>query len=217
VAKVWRFELVSLETYTGQEGISHVHYQTDVPVLGSEPSAATVLNAILNHFSSSGHNLSVWALCMYSNAKLTQARVREEVEPNSGDVPAVAQEALSIVGSLGSAGTSHLPSGLAMWQHYGTDAAVRSGRGGTHQPHIANVATLDDTGHFLSTTAVWTNSVALGVKIADVIDNVFSETGDLKPGIYSRTRRARQVDPWFFDLTSAAPSTRPRWLTRRAE
>lgn len=217
VANIWRFELESLETYTGQTGLSHVHYRTDVPVLGSEPSAATVLNLVLNHFSTSGHNMLKWANCMYSSAKLTNARVREEVTPGSGDIPEVAAEALSIVGTLGAAGSSHLPSGVCMWQHYSTNAAVRSGRGGTHMPHISNVATLDDTGHWLSSTAVWTNALALGVSIKDKLDNVFDSTGDINPGVYSRTRRLRDLDPFFFELTAVVPSSRPRFLRRREE
>lgn len=206
---------MSEDTYTGEQGISHVHYQTDVPIAGSEPSASSVLGFILSHFSSTGHNLSKWTACMYSSAKLTEARVRQEVETGSGDVPGSAVELLNLPGTLGAAGTSHLPSALSMWQHYTTSVAARYGRGGTHMPHISNVAVLADNGDFLTTTAVWTNALALGVSIADQINDVFSTTGDVKPIVYSRTRRDRGLSPFTFNLAGAVPSQKARWLRRR--
>jgi hypothetical protein len=215
MANIWRWELISEDEDGNQEGVSHVHYQTDVPVAGSEPSAAAILDHILDHFSSSGHNMTKWTNAMYSDTRLTQARVRQEVEPGSGDIPEVASEDLSLPGTLSIGTGAQAPSGLALWLKYGTSAAIRSARGGTHIPGGMSVLTLDSGGTWDSGTTYWTNVNTLAASILDKIDNVFDTTGDINPGVYSRTRRARGFEPFFFELESVTPDENPRWLRRR--
>lgn len=216
MAKVYRFELLFEDTDNGQEELAHVHYQTDVPIAGSEPSAAEVLDHIMDHYSSSGHNMNKWLNAAYNVCQLTECRVREEVQPGSGDVPAEAAESVGLPGNLSMAGGSHTPSGLSVWQAFRTGAAIRSARGGTHIPGPFNVAALDTVGKWSTGTGFWTAVVALAASIEDKLDNVFQTTGDINPGVYSRTRRARGFDPFFFELDEVIPSTEPRWLRRRS-
>lgn len=217
MAKIYRFEMHYTDTDNAEDGISTVHYQTDVPVAGTEPSASTVLNLILNHFSSSGHNCSKWTGAMYNSAVLTKAVVREEVEPASGDVPATAEELLSLPGTFSIGTGVQCPSGLCVWLRYGTGVALRSARGGTHAPGAMSVLTLNQTGQWDQTTGWWTGILALSASIKDKLDNVFASTGDINPGVYSRTRRARGFSPFFFELDNVTPDIDPRWLRRRAQ
>lgn len=215
MAKIWRFELQSHDDDGGQDEVSHVHYQTDVPLAGTEPSASTVLNLILNHFSSSSHNMTKWTNAMYSQTRLTRAVVRSEVEPGSGDIPETAEEVLSLPGTLSIGTGVQLPSGMCTWLKYDTGVAIRGGRGGTHLPGGMSALVLDSTGRFDTSLTYWTNVNACAASILDKLDNVFSSTGDINPGVYSRTRRARGFSPFFFELEHVTPDRDPRWLRRR--
>lgn len=214
MSNVWRFELIGTVTASGVQFMSHVHYRTDVPVAGSEPSADAVLDHILDHYSSSGHNLSDWTKLVGSNAKLTLARVRQEVDPSGSDVPAVSEELLNLTGQLTPTGDLP-PTPLCAWLRFRTAVASRSFRGGTHAPPVPSVTPFTADGALdLSTGQYATDILALAAKILDKLDNVFDTTGDINPGIYSRTRRARG-ESFFEELTSVTPSTQWRWLRRR--
>lgn len=208
-------ELSGINFDNGSEFMSTVHYQTDVPVAASEPSADTVLEKLIDHYSTSADALQKWTNCMYSSAQLTRIAVREEVQPGSGDIPEVADQTLSLTGTLGAIGGDHLPSAMCVWIALGTGTGIRSGRGGTHPPLGQNASLLDAVGRWDTSTVYWTNVLALAASIKDKLDNVFATTGDINPGIYSRVRRARGLSPFFFELTTAVPSPEPRWLRRR--
>lgn len=214
MATIWRFELVTLHTPSGQEGVSHVHYKTDVPALGTEPDAAEVLDIILDHFSSSGHNCSKWTAVMDGESSVLLARVREEVLDGSGDIPQVASEDINIAGTLSGAGSAQLPVALCAWIRYSTGVATRSARGGTHSPFLGVTTIMSSSGTW-TTGTWWTNMGLLSDSILDPIDNVFQTTGDVNPGVYSRTRRNRGQSPYFWQLTETSVSLQPRWLRRR--
>ena len=216
MATVWRFELTSLDTTSGKDGLTHVHYQTDVPVASSEPSAATVLDQILQHYSSTGHNMSDWQGIMRNSTKLTKARVIEEVTPNSGELADTAEEALNVVGTRGTISGDHLPNEMCFWLAFKSDVASRSARGGTHLPSIIDASELNSIGEWDTGYVNATAMTSLINKIKDDLNDVFASTGDILPIIYSRTRRARSQSPYTFDLKSIVPSSKPRWLRRRA-
>lgn len=215
MSKIWRFELTSRNADSDELGLSHVHYQTDLGTGDSEPSANTVLGLILTHFSSSGHNMVKWANAMRNDVELTRAALRQEVDPNSDDIPEVAEELFNISGTLGTPGTDVLPGAMCVWHRFRTGSASRSSRGGTHAPGTTAATDLDTGGQWQSGTTHWTAQLALAASIlAPVID--FGTFGsDLLPVVYSRTRRSRSLTPYTFQLTSVTPSVRPRWLRRR--
>jgi hypothetical protein len=218
MANVYRFELTSVDTTSGKEGLTHVHYQTSLAVGDSETSAADLLDEILQHYSSSGHNMSVWQGVMRNSTKLTKARLVEEVAPGSGDLADVAEESLNVVGTRGTISGDHLPAEMCLWFGFKSDVASRSARGGTHLPSIIDASELNSTGlwdtGYVNAAAV----IALADAIKDDINDVFGTTGtsDINPVIYSRTRRSRGQSPYTFDLKSVIRSDKPRWLRRRA-
>lgn len=215
MAKIWRFELEGTDDISGAVFMSHVHYRTDVPILGSEPSAPDVLDMVLGHYSSATHNCSYFTNVMSDAGRLTEARVREEVADPGVDIPEAASEPLSLPGTLGTPGTDALPTAMCVWFAFGTGNAIRSGRGGTHSPPTDAAARLNGSGRWDDSTGYWTNIGILGDRIKDPLSDVFGEGGDINPGVYSRTRRRRGLDPFFFETTSVVPSVRPRWLRRR--
>lgn len=217
MSKVWRFTLKSVDTTSGKEGLTHVHYQTDVPVGEGEPSADTVLDEILQHYSSSGHNMSVWQGIMRNSTKLTEARVYEEVAPGSGDLPGVSVESLNVVGTRGTISGDHLPNEMCLWLGFKSDVAGRSARGGTHVPSIIDASELNSTGLWDTGYVNAVAMIALADAIKDDLQDVFSATGDILPVIYSRTRRGRGLTPFTFDLKTVTRSDRPRWVRRRGD
>lgn len=214
MAKVYRFTLSGVNTYNGAEYEFGLHYQTDVPALGSEPSAGTVLTQIRQHFSSSGTNLSKLRAAIPSSHSLLKTWVREEVQPGSGDVPAFAEQAETGFGALASSGTDILPGAMAVWHQMKTGNAIRSGRGGTHVPGSVLPADLSEDGHWAVGTTHWTAHLALAAAFLDKLEDVFGGTGDINPVVYSRTRRARG-ESFAFELEAVTPLTQVRWLRSR--
>lgn len=216
MAKIYRIEWHTTVDTFPVDAVTSMHYQTDVPLLGSEPSAEAVLSHVLDHFSNSGHNCEKFRATFYGPVKLVNVVCREEVANPGEDIPDVAQEAIDLSGT-GSITGDRLPVPTCVWINCTTGAATRSGRGGFHLPPILNPVLLTSSGSWDPATSHWTtNILPFCTAVYDVIDNVFDTTGDIKPIIYSRTRRARALDPFTFDLTNAVPSTRVRWLRRRA-
>lgn len=214
MANIFRYVVTVEHPASGTLCQSTVHYRTDVPLLGSEPSSEDLLDEIDQHFSTSARNMNHWRNVMSSELRVVKSAVREEVTPGSGDVPAVAENTYSLAGLISSAGES-LPIALCPWIKMNTGQAIRSARGGTHAPPALFNFLLDTDRLWDTGTGWWTSMEALATKVADSIDNVFSETGDINPGIYSRTRRQRGQSPFFFELTGAAATRKPRWLRRR--
>jgi len=215
VATVYRFALEGVNLIDSSEWVCGMHYQTDVAALEDEPGPSTVLDAILDHFSSSGHNLTDWTNVMTTSSKITRAYVRSEPAPGGQEVPVTAQEALNLPGTFGALSGNALPSEMCVWIAFGSAAATRSGRGGTHTPGPYGTGQIDATSKWNFTGTFGSNLNTLAGKIHDQIGNVFEGTGDLNPVVYSRTRRARGFTPYTFRIETAIVSPDPRWLRRR--
>lgn len=195
--------------------VSSLHYQTDVPIAGSEPSPQTVLDKLDEHFSTSGKNMGLWRALLNNGAKLVETRLYEEVDPLSDDAPAGVLNPYDLAGTSGSLGSDVLPVELCVYISLTTAKLGRSYRGGVHTPPMSDPADLSNTGLVDTGRPIYTAYGALGTAIVDVLDDVFSTTGDIKPIIYSRTRRSRGLS-FSEDITAARVNTKARWLRRRA-
>lgn len=214
MAKTWRFTVGGvLGGGIAADWDITQHWQTDVGVGGSEPSAAVMLDKILSHYSSSGHNLSKLAAVLDTGCAIKHASVYERVSPGSGDVPSAAAEELSLSGTL-TASSDRSPSGIATWIKFTTAKVGRSFRGGTHVPGSFQPADFDGSGFWQSGTTFWTNVLALAAAMKDTINDIDVAGTDLNPVIYSHVRAARGEDPTE-QVTAATPSTHPRWVRSR--
>jgi len=216
VSKIWHFTIEGVNTWTGAEWKCGVHYQTDVPIAGSEPSAAAILDHIMDHYSSSGHNLSKWTGAFPSSSTFTRCAVRERLESTDTSPPEVAEESVALSGSIASSGSDILPGALAVWLKFTTNVALRSARGGTHTQGSALPGDLSTGGLWQTGTTFWTAQNTLAASILDKIDNVFDTTGDINPGVYSQTRRDRGQSH-FWELTGVEPQQQIRWLRSRMD
>lgn len=220
MANIWRWTVEGTDAAGQQLWQSTMHYQTDMDAASTEPDAATVLAKLVNHYGSggNGNGMERWLVTIPPPVKLTHARVYQELAPGSTSVPGTADMAFTLSGQAAS-GTYLEPFALCPWIAFKTGLASRSSRGGTHlAPSVASYS-LAAGGLYDTTTAWWSAIVALAGYQKDVLQAVFNGTifgaGDLKPVIYSRTRRGRNQTPFTFQITSAIPSSKPRFVRRR--
>lgn len=219
MSDIYRFEVVTTSSASGQQMISSVHYQTDKALGDPEPSATKVLDELVNHFGSTSTNLSIWRACATSLCSFVECRVREEVEYWNGEIGVTASKAIGQTGSLGTAGANATPDGLAFWIGLKADLASKSARGGVHLPGPWPASLLDTDGRWLTGTGgTFAAAQTLGAKIVDPLNDVFGiggALGDILPVIYSETRRRRGQTPYTFQITQSRVSPEPRWLRRR--
>lgn len=214
MAKVWRYSVIFTEGLNGALCIANVHYQTDVPLVGSEPSADEVLEQIDQHYSSTGRNVLKWRNVADNNTELVETRVYEEVDPGSGDAPEGASFVHNLAGTTGSYTTDVLPPEMCAYISLRTGKLGRSFRGGTHTPPITHPSDLDGNGKLQSGTGFFIGCQDLRDAIIDKLEDVFSTTGDINPIIYSRTRRSRGLS-FAEELSGGLVRTNPRWIRRR--
>lgn len=213
MAKVYRYSVTAMDR--GVQCVANLHYQTDVPIAGSEPSPETVLTQLDQHFSSSGTNMSKWLALMQNGAQLVESRVYEEVDPASDDAPTGARQDYALGGTQGALGSDALPVELCAYISLTTSKLGRSFRGGVHSFPLPSNSLLSGTGTLDTSSGAYVNYTNMATLIVDVLDDVFGTTGDIKPIIYSRTRRARG-ESFSEDITGSRVRTDLRWLRRRA-
>lgn len=205
MAKVYRFQYEG-HWDDGVQVITGLHYQTDVPPLGSEPNAADLLAGI------DGHLRTAFLAMHHSSFVVDSAELREEVDPASGAVPAAASLAVN-TGGVFSGGTIALPDALCAIIKLRTDAALRSARGYmaiTSPRQTANLSTSRQwTGTFL--TALQNFAALLD---DDISAGSFAPTV-LHPVVYSRTRRGLQLSPYTFKIVEGIVRTVPSWRRSR--
>lgn len=218
MSKIMRFTLSGVDTYNGSEWQSQVTYQTDVAAVGGgEGPLSDRLDDILEHFSSSGQNLSYWRATTYTSVSFTDAELREQVDPNSDEVGEAVHKALALAGSLSGPGVDVMPSAACVWLTYSTAAASRSARGGTHLPPAISAAQLTSAGEWDPASTAYVAAIALAAKILDPIHDYDVGGSDILPVVYSETRRQRAQEPFTFQLTAVTPRTQVRWLRSRMQ
>lgn len=212
MARIWRFRLHGF--YNGTQDVVHtLHFQTDVPVLGSEPSAATVLSELENHFNDSSVPFSVFRNTAPTNCVYDEASVEEVLPPGSTDAPLGSRNTHALAG-IRSVGDGKVPQPACGYWLLRTDKLGRSFRGGVHTAPIIASAALDASG-MISLASTWGSFFDAGTaKLKDSLEDVFSSTGDINAVIYSRTRHARGLSHTE-KITDCVASTRPRFLRTR--
>ena len=186
---------------------STFHYQTDVSVSGSEPSTADVLDGVDSLLT------TAYRAMLPTPYQLTQLKLRQEVTPGSGDVPLSRVKVKNVAGTL-AVSPQDLPVSVCGLISRTTDAAIRAGRGHVFTPPIRSSSYLSG-GALLTSGALWTAMQAFAALLDDSFDLGAVNPTHVNPVIYSRARNARGQDPFTFEVTGAAASSRVRWLDSR--
>lgn len=213
MSKVYRYSVKFRDR--GVDCVSSLHYQTDVPLSGNEPSPEDVLTQIDQHFSSSGTNMSKWVGLAHTGAVLVETRLYEEVDDPGSTPPTGAVHTYALPGTAQALAADAPPVELCIYISLTTAKLGRSFRGGVHTPPVYSAAMFNSIGQVDTVPSDYAKYTALGTAIVDVLDDVFATTGDIKPVIYSRTRRARGQS-FAEDVTAFQVRPQFRWLRRRA-
>jgi hypothetical protein len=217
MSRVWRAEWGGDNSSAGLQWMFTLHYQTDLALGEGEPAGSEVVSELLNHWGGTPTNMSILTGVTESPNVFRFLRVREEIDPTSGDVPLQAEIPLSLPGTLTMSG-DRLPIEVCMWVKCTTDTASRSSRGGFHLPPMLNPVFLDGGGQWDAASIAAPPFSTLTAKVPDVLDDVFGPIGaegSLRPIIYSATRRARGFSPYTFDITQARIRQHAAWLRTR--
>lgn len=205
MSKIYRFSYFG-HFDDGVQVVTGFHYKVVPPPAGSDPAAVDVLDGI------DGHYRSTFVAVMDSRIMVDSAELREEVTPYSGEVPAAASKVVNTPGGLGGTGKV-LPDALTMIVKLRTDAALRSARGYMALPGPSSTS-------YLSASRQWTGAYLTAVQaFAALLDDEI-EFGAVTPShgrpvVYSRTRHARQLDPYTFDVVEGVPRLTPSWRRSR--
>src|SRR5689334_19118304 len=121
MAKVWRWTVGGTDASGAQDWNSTMHYQTDLDVGTDEPSAEALLAEIIEHYGAGGdgEGMERWRVTIPPSVKLTFARVYEELDPASTDLPGSAEHAFALAGEAAT-GTDIEPFALCPWIKFTT-------------------------------------------------------------------------------------------------
>src|SRR5215204_582242 len=214
MSRVYRYIIHCRKGTTNEDMISHVTYQTDVPIGLDEPSPETVLTKLNEHYSTSGTDMVAIRNLLDNSSKLVRTLVSQEVAPGSPDAPATHEANFNLNGLGGAVPTDALPVPVCMYLAFKTGTAARYARGGTHTPATVFPSALNGNGAYDESGSYWTNVGGFRDKILDALEDVFETTGDINPVVYSRARRARG-ESYTFGITNVLRRQDPRWLRRR--
>lgn len=207
VAKVWR---CAFQSSTGGVLLVNTWHVVTRPTLltTGDPSAAQVRDVLNTALTTK------YKALMPSTISVDLLDVREEVDPATGDIP---EEALLTIGAAGTraVGTYAEPLGLSNLVSFKTNAAIRSGHGRMWIPVIDK--------DVLTTSGTFTTTGALALAITAFFDELktnhpisFGGSGwDCEQVVYSRTRRARGDEFFYFDVTAYVRRMTPHWLRSR--
>jgi hypothetical protein len=207
VAKVWR---ISFESFNdnGVEIINTLHYQTDLGSLETEPSGSNVVDAVHDHLT------TAYRACLPTTYTLNSLEAREEVMPSSGDVPASGTKTVQLPGTVTVTG-GIIPDAMCAIVKLRTDAAIRSARGYLAMPNGRSSIILGTDLRWATAGGWWTGLTAFAALLDDSFDTGGVGAVTLNPVVYSRTRRARQQEPYAFPVVEAVVTREPRWRRSR--
>lgn len=207
MAAVWR---VTYESSSAGVLFVNTHHVVSRPVGLSTgaPSADQVRDALNTALTTKYRAL------LPSTFSVDVLDVREEVDPASGDIPEQSSMAIGLAGTR-AVGTYETPLGLSQVVSFRTNAAVRSGHGRMWIP-VVDKDVLSTSGQLITTGALATATTAFFDELKST--HTITDGGnswDCKQVVYSRTRRARGDEFFYFDVTAYIRRLTPHWLRSR--
>lgn len=143
--------------------------------------------------------------------------VVEELAPADESVPDAAVKSINAAGTLST--PNNLPVELTMHLQSKTGVPLRGAHGGMFLPPPLSSTFLTGDGlQFNNTSAYWTNAGTLASALLAGHDwsVIGVPSGHESYVIYSRTRRARGLSNYYFDVKSVVRNPLPTWLRSRA-
>jgi hypothetical protein len=210
MSQVWAVTFKSTWNTVLLENVLHFETSpTDNFGLGGA-SINDLLNAIDTKFT------TPYRAMLNSGSTFTSITAREEVLPGSGDVPGEGTKSIGLAGTR-TASDQHISPAMCAVVEKKTSAAIKAGNGRLWTPPVLNSGECTNNSQYSTGTAYWTAVVAFAALLDDTLTaGSFPGFGaDVKPVVYSKTRRVRSQSPYTFQITAGVPINRQRWLRSR--
>lgn len=187
----------------------HVVVRKDNP-LGGEAGIDSVRDALMTALKTKYKSV------LASLITLDSFMVREEVDPAGAAIPATSFVNIGEVGTR-SSGNNDAPLSLTMLAKLQSNAAVRSGHGRIFMPPPLDHGAMRNGRDWDPLSSYWLTCKAFLDEL--VLDHSVGGIGfesTISPVIYSRTRRARGDDNYYFDVSGYTIRSAPHWLRSRS-
>ena len=181
----------------------NLHYQTDVPIEGSEPDPGDVAGGVWDVIG------TAFRACMHQETMVDEVIAAEEVVP-----PAIGVAASRTIGLFGSNNGDQIAishANVPLFNRH-TNTRSRSARGWFFMSSPLSNSVLAGNN--------WTNAyqTTLG-GLAALLDNTF-QLGSIiithvNPVVYSRQRHHQGLTPYTFTVTKGSANPEARWLKSR--
>lgn len=199
----------------GSNGVLYIntlHYRVegDAAMEGNEPTVADVCSKVFDKLG------AAYRALLYGDRHLNRIVGRTEVQTWLGEVASAGEFVSGLAGTL-IGGDGKLPNPLSAVIDLHSDVASRSSRGWQMLPGSVNSADMDGSGKWNSSGSYFPAVQAYAALLDDNIQHTVLAVNawHLQPIIYSRTRRKRGVEPYYFSVKSAIAKQDPRWVNRR--
>lgn len=210
MASLFRCALHSQHS-SGVDIVNTWHVRTDDGALGLfDASAADVADALTDVL------VTPYRACMTAAYTLLSLSATEVLPPGSTDVPDTSGNTIALAGTQTTTG-DQLPVPTCLLATIYSSAAIRSGHGRIYLPGGVAASSLNASGRWDPASGTWT---AAGTFLTALIAGhgwtawLGSET--IKAVVYSRTRHAANLSPYYFDASTYTRRDAPHWLRSRA-
>lgn len=204
---VWRVAFESTSS-DGVQIVNTFHVAGRGGVLVEKPSADQVRDAMDSAFTTKYRNL------LSDNVTFQTITVTEEVDPNGSAVPDQSVKSIALPGNRAIANTK-LAGGLCIVAKLATNAAVRSGHGRLFLPPAYADGEVATGGNWYALGQYWSQAKTFLDELMESHDWDLLSDGHLDPVVYSRTRRQRGDDNWFFDISAYIMRSKQHFLRSR--
>lgn len=209
--KIWRWAYQS-ETNDGIRIVNTGHVvSTEDFTGGGDGSAAQVRDALHSALTTK------YRATLPGDITVQVLVVREELAPGDESVPEESSQSINLTGTLSGTG-DRLPVGCCLLVSLYTNAAVRSGHGRRFLGPKGFAVQLNSLGVWdTGGGQIWGNVATFEDEalLDHSIDTGFGTTATAHPVVYSRTRRAKELDEYTFDVVSYTRRPQPHWLRSR--
>ena len=206
--KYWRCAIRS-DVY-GRTLINVLHVKADPGGISGEQGAEDVATDVW-----------AWLDTDYKSVLATEGTVldltaTEEIDPSSSAVPDAFIYPVNAAGTLST--PNNLPVEMTMHLQSKTGVPVRGAHGGIFLPPPLATTFLTGDGLLWNNSGdYWTAAGALSDTLLEGADWTGVGTGHYSYVIYSKTRRARGLSTFAFDVSSIVRNRKPTWLRSRAD
>jgi hypothetical protein len=203
----WRVAFESTSN-DGVQIVNTFHVKADGGPLVAAPSPAQVRDAMYDAFHAKYKNL------LSDNVTWQTITVTEEVDPNTSEIPATSVKNIGEPGNRAIANTK-LAGGLCIVAKTVTGAAVRSGHGRLFLPPAYTDGEVAQGGNWYALGQYWAQAKIFLDELMESHDWDALTDGHLYPCVYSRTRRRRGDEGYYFRIDDYVMRIKQHFLRSR--